>query len=318
MQRRHALAAFIVGFILSANSATAQGFPDRPIKFVVPFPPGNTTDTVARLVAEEMGRKVGQPVIVENHGGGNGMVGAVVAAGAPADGYTVLISTNSIQSAAPFITKSLPIDPIKAFAPVGLMGEVSQLVIVPSSSEAKTLADLIAIAKTKTLTYATPNTISRFAAEQLGLRAGIEMKAVPYKVTQQALNDISTGDINVGFIGFATAKPYIDNGTIRALANSTAQRAAALPDLPTVAESFPGYFSAAWFAAFVPAGTPADVVTKLNDEITNAIKSDSVSKKLAELSVDVRTSTAAELDEYVKSDIARWAEVTKASGWEAQ
>ena len=318
MQRLYALAAIVLGACVYAGISAAQEFPDRPIKFIVPFPPGNTTDTLARLVAEQMGRSIGQPVVVENHGGGNGMIGASIVAGAPADGYTVLISTNSIQSAAPFITKNLPIDPVKAFTSVGLMGEVSQLVIVPQSSDAKSLADLIQIAKEKTLTYATPNTISRFAAEQLGLRADIKMKAVAYKATQQALNDISTGDIDVGFIGLATAKPYLENGTIRALAGTTAGRSATLPDVPTVAESFPGYFSAAWIAAFTPAGTPAEIVAKLNDEITKATKSDTVSAKLAELAIDVRTSTPVELDAYLKEDIARWAEVTKASGWEAQ
>lgn len=304
----------LVGF-----DARAQEFPSQTVTLVVPFAAGNSTDILSRLLADKMSVEFGQPVVVENHPGGGGMIGAAVAARSAPDGHTILISTNSIQVAAPLLMQNLPIDPIESFDPVTLLAEISQLVLVSENSPAQTFEELIELAHSDgNLSYAAPNTISQYAAELLKLRTGIPLVAIPYTSTQQALTDLGNGDVDIGFIGYTTANPHIERGAIRALASTTRERMSHLPDVPVVADTVDDYFTAAWIAAFVPAGTPQDVVDTLNGAFHRALADPELVERMDQLAILARPSTPAELDEYVAADAATWKEVAEAAGWEAQ
>ncbi|MFO1188595.1 MAG: tripartite tricarboxylate transporter substrate binding protein [Alphaproteobacteria bacterium] len=256
-----------VACLLTSVAAMAQTYPSKTIRFVVPFPPGNTIDTVARLFADAMSPSLRQTIVIDNQAGASGMVGYSQAARAMPDGYTVIFGGSGLTSA-PFIIKNPPVDYHKNFKPVALLAEVPLALIVSAKSSINSVSDLIAQAKQNPgrLSYAAPNTISQFASEQMKMLTSTSLKVVQYKAATQALTDVGNNEVSMFFVGLGTAKPYIDNGTVRAIGWTADTRPSAMPNLPTVAETIPGFYTAAWIGVLVPAGTPDAIVERLNSE----------------------------------------------------
>lgn len=232
----------------------------------------------------------------------------------------MLIATNSVQSAAPYLTKNLPFDPNKSLTPVAMLAEISQMMVVPANSPANSVDDFIALAKKNPgkLKVGLSNTIGQFAAEQFKMAAGVDLVMVNYKATQQALNDLSTGQIDVMFNGAGTNLPYFQNKTIKALAVTTTKRMPNYPNIPALAEKYPGFLSTAWVAASVPTGTPKPVIDKLNAEINKALALPDVKEKMAQLSYEISVMTPEQIKAYIDADVKRWGEVTKAANWKAE
>lgn len=311
-------AILVMVLCLLAGSASAQTYPSKTIRFIVPFPAGNTIDTTARLFAEAMSPALGQPIIIINQAGASGMIGYAEAARAAPDGHMVLFGGSGLTSA-PHLFKSVPFDPRNDFVPVALLAEVPLALIVSAKSSMRSVSDLIAEAKAdpNRLSYAAPNTISQLATEQLKIKTGVSILSVPYKAAIQALTDVGNNDVSMFFVGLGTAKPALQLGTGRAIGWSGDKRPAAMPGLPTVAETIPGFYTAAWIAALTRAGTSQVVVDRLNSEFVKALQG-GVADKLVGISIDPRPSSPKELADYIERDAKSWADVAKAAKWELQ
>jgi tripartite-type tricarboxylate transporter receptor subunit TctC len=313
-------AAAFLPFSARAQSAWPDG---KTIKGIVPFAAGSATDTIARVYADQMSRTLNTSIIIENRAGANGILGADAVAKSPADGYTILFGTNSTNAAAPALFKNVPFDHEKDFAPIAYMGSVPLVVCVSNKLEAKTLKDLIAYAKANPgkLNFGSASSSQRVSTEMLMSMAGIKMNLVTYRASPQAVTDLITGQIDVFVADLAVMLPQVQGGTIRALAATSAKRIPQLPDLPTVEEAagLTGYELIAWFGAFAPAGTPADVVAKMNDAIVKASATSEVQEKLGKgLGIAVSSSTAVELAANVKRESAKWQKAISDAGIEKQ
>jgi tripartite-type tricarboxylate transporter receptor subunit TctC len=270
---------------LSAASSWAQAWPSKPIRFVVPFAAGSATDQIGRAFGEKISSLLGQPVVIDNKPGANGMIGADSVAKAPPDGYTILIGTNSTNAALRFLMKKLPYDQEKDFAPVGYIGSVPLMVAVGNDVTAKSLKDLIDRAKAKPgdVSVAYASTSQQVSSAMLASMAGVEFNMVPYKSGPAAMTDLIGGQVNVFTADFAVTVPQYKAGKIRGLAVTSTKRAPSLPELPTVNEAlgFSDYELIAYFAAFAPAGTPKEVISRLNEAINAAAGSKDVVDKFA-------------------------------------
>lgn len=263
--------------------AVSQGYPDRPIKFVVPFSGGSATDALARILGEEVSKRLRQPVIVENMAGANGVLAAQTVARAVPDGHTVLISTNTTHASNQSLMKSVPYDAVTSFEPVTKLGTISLALITRRSVPATSLVELISYAKSNPgkLTFGYGSGSSRIAGEMLKSMAGIDVLPVPYKSNPQAITDLLGGQISMVFADISTTLPQVRAGAAIGLAVSTARRSTLAPDLPTIAEAgLPGYDLAAWFAAFVPANTSRPVIDKLHKAFVAALNDPSTQERL--------------------------------------
>lgn len=306
-----------VGAATLATSAEAQTFPSRSIKFIVPFAAGSATDAVARIVGEHASKTLGQPIIVENQGGANGVPAARTVARAEPDGYTVLITTNTTHAANQSMLKSVPYDAINDFEPVTKLGTIPLALIANPSVPAKNVQELLAHAKANPgkLTFGSGSSSSRIAGEMLKSLGGIDIVHVPYRSNPQAVTDILGGQINLFFADISTTMPQVRAGKVTGLAISTAQRSPLAPELPTMAEAgVPGYDLAAWFAAFLPAKTPQPVVAKLREALVAAVNDKATQEKLVAAGIEPETSTPEELKAFVGSEIKKWADIVKAAG----
>jgi tripartite-type tricarboxylate transporter receptor subunit TctC len=306
-------------------SLKAQGaWPDgKTIKGIVPFAAGSATDTIARVYADQMSRTLGTSIIIENRAGANGLIGADAVAKSAPDGLTILFGTNSTNAAAPALFKNVPFDHEKDFAPIAYMGSVPLVVCVSNKLEAKSLKELIAFAKANPgkLNFGSASSSQRVSTEMLMSMAGIKMNLVTYRASPQAVTDLITGQIDVFVADLAVMLPQVQGGTIRALAATSAKRIPQLPDLPTVEEAggLAGYELIAWFGAFAPAGTPAPVITRINDAIVKAAASPEVLDKLGKgLGIAVSSSTPVELAANVKRESAKWQKAINDAGIEKQ
>jgi tripartite-type tricarboxylate transporter receptor subunit TctC len=312
------LLAALVFVAAAAGSAVAQGFPAKPIRLLVPFPPGGGVDTLARVVGEKLSSNVGQPVIVENKPGAGGQIGVEAAARAPADGYTVLVGSPGAMSVAPSLNPRLPYRPLEDFAPVSMGVRISNILVVHPALPAKSVVELIALAKKEPgkLSFASggTGTSQHLAGELFRLLAGVDILHVPYKGTAPAMNDLVGGQTQMLFSD-PSVLALVKSGKLRALAQTTPVRSPALPDLPTLAESgVAGYDATNWYAFFVPAATPAAVVATLNAELVKVLNSADVKARLSGAGMDPSPSTPQELGAFVREDTARWAGVVKAAG----
>ena len=303
-----------------AWGAAAQSYPSKPIRVIVGQAPGGATDIVSRALAQKLTDGLGQTVVIDNRSGAAGSIGSAIAASAPPDGYTALI-ISSTYTINPSLYKKLPFDPVRDLQPVTLIASSPFLLMVHPLIAAKTPRELIALAKTRKLTFASGGIGSsgHLAAELFSSMAGIEMTHVPYKGAGPALIDTLGGQVNLIMSSIVSGMPYAKAGRLRALAITTRTRSPALPELPTISESaLPGYDFSSWYGLMVPAGTPQTVVARLHDETVKALKLPDLQQRLASEGCDAVGSTPEQLAAYIKTEMARWAKVVKASGMQAE
>ena len=302
--------ALIAGALLCSGAALAQPYPSKPIRAVVPFAAGSATDQIGRAFAEKMAQTLGQTVIVDNKPGASGMLGAAEVVKAPADGYTILIGTNSTNAALKFLMKKLPYDQDKDFVPVGYIGSVPLMVAVNNDVPAKTLKELVDLAKAKPgeVSVAYASTSQQVSSEMLASMAGVKFNMVPYKSGPAAMTDLIGGQVNVFTADFAGTVPQHKAGKIRGLAVTSTKRAAAVPELPTVNEALglKDYELIAYFAVFAPAGTPPDVITRLNQAINAAAESKDIQDKFAANGFAVEPGSPSDLARRNQAETAKW------------
>ena len=311
--------AFILCGALVSGAALAQPYPVKPVRMVLPYPPGGGSDTIARPLAQKMTEGLGQQVIVENRGGANGNIGMELAARAAPDGYTIVFALTAQLAVNPSLYGKVPYDPVKDYAPITLLGSGGYILVVHPSLPAKSVKELIALARARPgqIAYSSSGNGSggHLAAELLNSMAGIKMLHVPYKGGGPALMDLIAGQVQVLFSTQLASWPHIQSGRIRALAVSTAKRPASLPDLPTIAEAaLPGYDSGVWYGVLAPAGTPRDIIARLNSEVVRVLKQPDYRNLLVNNTIDPIGSTPEQLGQYIRSELVKWAKVVKEAG----
>ena len=301
---------------LLGTVAAAQGYPNKPIRMVVTFPPGGAPDILARLFADKA--QLGQPVVVDNKPGAGGNIGAEQVAKSPADGYMLVMGTVGTHSINGALYSKMPYDMVKDFTPVAHVASAPNLLVVTNDLPVKSVAELVSYMKANPnkLSFGSPGigTSVHVSGELFKSLTGTTMQHVPYKGRQFAIPDLVGGQIQVMFDNMPSALPMAKEGKIRALAQTTAKRSAAAPDIPTVAETVPGFEATTWFAVFAPAGTPKDIVAKVNAEMLRVFKLPDVADKLKTLGLETWISTPEELARYQASEITKWAKVVKDSG----
>ena len=304
---------------LTAALAHAQAWPSKPIRYIVPFAPGGTTDILARTVGDKLAVALGQPVVIENKPGAGGGVGAEITAKSAPDGYTIMGGTISTHAINASLYKSLPYDPVRDFAPIVLIARVPNMLVVHPDIPAKNVSELIALLRANpgkyTFASAGNGTSQHLSGELFKSMAGAEMQHVPYKGSPPALQDVMGGQVSMTFDNITTAWPLAKGGKLRALAVTTAKRSAVAPDVPTLAEAgLPGFEVGSWQGVFAPAGTPPEIVKRLNAEIVKILNTPDVRDKLAALGAEVVGNSPEEFATMVKAEVAKWADVVKKSG----
>ena len=303
-------------------AAFGQVYPNKPIKAIVPFAAGSATDQIGRAFVAKMSEALGQPIVVENKAGVTGMLGADAVAKAAPDGYTVLIGTNSTNAALKSLMVKLPYDQDTAFAPVGYMGSVPLIIAVNNDVPAKTLRELVALGKTKAghVTFASASTSQLVSSEMFASMAGIQMTHVPYKSGPAAMTDLIGGQVMMFSADFAVMVPQVKGGKVRGLAVTSTQRSAAVPELPTVNEALgiKDYELIAYFAMFAPAGTPPDIIAKLNQAINAAAQSKDLQEKFAPIGFAVEPGTPEALAQRSRLETAKWAKAIREAKIEPQ
>ena len=302
--------------------ASAQTYPAKTIRIVVPNPPGGTSDILARTIGQKLNEAWSQPVIVENRAGANGNIGANLVAKSPSDGYTLLLTDVGALAISPSLFPDLPFDPVSDFAPVVLISYSPHVLGVHPSVPARTVKELIALAKARPgqLNFATAGVGSapHLAGVEFAQRTGVQWTYVPYKGGSQAVADVVAGHADVLFNGMLPVYPHVKGGRMHALAVSSPQRVAAAPEIPTVAESgLPGFETGSWQGMLAPSGTPRDIVLKLNAEIRRILGTPEIKAQLADQGTEVRADTPESLGQFIRSEIPRWAKVVKQSGIKA-
>jgi tripartite-type tricarboxylate transporter receptor subunit TctC len=321
--RRSLLAvAATLATVTVSTAAFAADFPRKPIRFVVPYTPGGTTDLVARTVGQKMSEKLGQPVLIDNRGGAGGNIGMDAVAKAPADGYTIgfgAISTNALN---PHVYKSMPFDPRKDFTAISLLGTSTIVLEVPAASPIRSVADLTAAARKQPgMPYATAGagTSMHLAGVMYAQAVGADMTLVAYKGSGPAINDLLGNNVGVMFDNLPASLPHIQSGRLRALAVAGPQRSPSLPNVPTMAEvGLPGYALEPWFGVYGPAGLPASVVAVLNQAIVEALAQPDVKDKLAQAGFSPKGSTPQQLESLTQSEYQRLGTVAHRAGMSAE
>ena len=310
----------VLGLLVS--DLLAQGYPAKPIRVIDAYPPGGSTDIVARLIGPKFQESQGQPWVIDNRPGAQGIIGTDIVAKAPPDGYTLLMFTGS-HTVHPSIYKNLPYDLVKAFAPVTQTTTTTNVLVVHPSVPARTVKELIALAKARPggLNFASggPGSSTHMAAELFKSMAGIRMTHIPYKGAAPAVMATVGGETDLVFGSMPAAAPHIRSGRLRALGVSTAKRAIAMPELPTIAEAgLPGYESTNATGVLAPAGTPREIVAKLQQEIARVLNLPDIRERLLSLGAEPVGGTPEQFGEFIRTEIAKWAKVVKATGMELQ
>ncbi len=318
-QTRRAVLALAIG--LAAGTASAQGaYPDRPVRVVVPFAAGGTTDIFARLLGERLSQALGQQFVIENRGGAGGNIGADAVAKADPDGYTLVMGTVGTHAINASLYARMPYDALGDFAPVAYVAGVPNLMVVnPKNVKAANVQDFIAEAKGAARRFNMASsgngTSIHLSGELFKQITGVEMPHVPYRGSGPAVNDLIGGQVDVMFDNLPSSIEHAKAGTLRPLAVTSAQRSPAIPNVPTLAESgLPGFEATSWFALFAPKGTPAAIVAKLNQEVRKALETPELQKRFAELGGEIRPMSPDELAAYVRSEHDKWAKVVKTAG----
>jgi tripartite-type tricarboxylate transporter receptor subunit TctC len=301
--------------------AKAQAYPSRPVTLVVPFGPGSATDTVARIIALPLGIALNQNVVVEAKPGANGTIAASMVARAAADGYTLILSTNTPHSAAPSLMKSISYDPVKDFAPLSRVGSFTQMLVLNPDLPVKSIPQLIAYAKANPgkLSFASGNASSIVAGETLKRWAGIDIVHIPYRSAPPALNDVLGGRVSMMFTDLTTGLPHVKSGALRALATTRLQRSTLFPELPPLHEAgITNFDMDSWTGMFAPANTPRDIVMRLNVELRRIIDDPDVKLRLGAVGFEASSSTPEELGEFVKVQLVKWTQMIKDAGIEPE
>ena len=318
------LAAIVCGAALAVWAvARAEGFPEKPVRFVVGFTPGGPSDIIARALGQKLSERWTQQVVVENRPGAGGNIAAEVAAKSPADGYTWLLGNNSILATNQSLYRSVAFDPVRDFAPVALVAIQPNILVVNPGVPAASVRELIALAKAKPgeLNYASSGAgaAAHLAAELFKTMAGVDMVHVPYKGAQPALTDVIAGQAQLMFATSASVIPYIKAGRLRALAVTTAQRSAGMPELPTVSEAgVPGFEAITWHGVVVPRATPQPLVERLNADIVRALAERDLRERLEGLGAEFAPGSPRDFADYIAREIPKWAKVVRDSGARAE
>jgi tripartite-type tricarboxylate transporter receptor subunit TctC len=302
-----------------AGNAVAQNYPNRPIRIVVVSTPGGSVDTMARVVGPRLAERWGQQVIVDNRPGAGGAIAAEIVARSPADGYTLIMGTVASLATNVSLRKSLPYDPVRDFAPITLVATQNLMLLIHPSIPAKSVKELVALAKRQPgqLSFASAGngTGGHLSGELFKLLAGIDLLHVPYKGVAPALIDVISGQVSMTFASILSGHPHAQSGKLRALAVTGARRSPAVPQLPTMIEAgVKGYESATWYGLLAPAGTPPDIVAKLNAEVVSILKQPETHERLSKEGADPVGNTPAEFGKFIRSEIEKWGKVIKAAG----
>ena len=320
--RRRSLWALLASALVSGlgTSASAQTYPNKPVRLVVTFPSGGAPDILARLFSEKA--QLGQPVVVDNKPGAGGNIGADFVAKSPADGYTLVLGTVGTHSINGSLYEKMPYDMVKHFSPVSLIASAPNLLVVNNDVPVKTVPEFVAYlrANPDKLSFGSPGvgTSVHVSGELFKSMTGTKMTHVPYKGRQYAIPDLVGGSIQLMFDNMPSALPMAREGKIRAIAVTTAKRSSAAPDIPTVAETIPGFEATTWFAMFAPAGTPKPVIARLNAEVLRVFRLPEVAERLKTLGLEPVLSSPEELAAYQASEITKWTKVVKESGARAE
>jgi tripartite-type tricarboxylate transporter receptor subunit TctC len=312
------VAAFAAATIGAQSAARAAEWPDRPIHFIVPFPAGSSSDIVARIVAQGLGKRLGQTLVVENRPGASGAIAYEVVAHAAPDGYTLGLINTSF-TLLPSLSATHTFDPIKSFAPVSMLGASPFILASYPGLSAHSVQDVVALAKAApgqhTFAEAGPATLANLAGLLFNKMAGIQITPVSYRGSEQEVPDLIAGRVDLAFVTIPPTLPLIQQRQVRAIAVTGAQRSRALPDVPTIAESgLPGYEAVLWQAINAPAGTPAPILARLHTETNALLREPSIANALAKVGVEAEPSTAQELAYRIKADIEKWREVIVSAG----
>jgi tripartite-type tricarboxylate transporter receptor subunit TctC len=305
------------GAVLLSQTAQADTYPSKPITIIVPFGAGSATDTITRVVGQQLGVALKQSVVVENRPGANGAIAALYVARAEPDGTTLFMSTNSPHSAVPFLMKNVPYDPVRDFMPITRMGSYTLMLVLHPSVPANSVRELIEHAKKNPgkLSYASGNTSGVVAGATLAHWAEIDLLHVPYKSAPPAITDVLAGRVSMMFNDFTTSLPHIQAKTLRPLASTRLKRSALFPELPTMDEAgVTGFDMDSWAGIFAPAKTPPEIIARLNSELRKIIDSDEVKSKLRNAGFEAFSSSTQELDDFVRAQLAKWGKMVKDAG----
>lgn len=311
------LLAAVISLPVMQPAAAQNAWPNRAVRIIVPFAPGGTTDVVARLVGQKLGEAWNQTVVIENHAGAGGNVGADLVAHAQPDGYTLLMASGSIFTVNPHMYKKLPFDPDKNFIPVTNVATGPMLVVVNPKLPVRNIKDLVALAKAKpgSINFGSAGVGSQvqMAGESFAAAAGVDIVHVPYKGGGPALTDVMGNQIDMYFGGLSTALPHVRAGKLRGLGVTSAARSGVAPEIPAIADTIPGYEASIWYGVFAPPGTPAPLVAKLHDAIVAAIRAPDLHKRLVEQGMDPLSQSPAQFAAYIRDDIDKWARLAKSA-----
>ena len=321
MMKASSLLVLLLGFA-SAQVALAQGFPARPVRLVVPYAAGGPVDIVGRIVGQRLSEAFHQQVIVDNRAGGGGNIALEIVARAAPDGYTLLMGANGVIAINPSLYKSMPVDTQKDFAPISMVASSPMILVAHPSVAAGSVKDLIALAKARpgAMNYASSGSGStaHLSSELFKSMARINMVHVPYKGAGPALTDLVGGQVQIMFTGVSSTLPFVKSGKLKALAVSSEKRLPLLPDMPTVAESLPGYEVLTWYGVFAPAATPRAILDRVHTTLVEIFATPDAKARLAALGADAQTNTPQEFTQAVARETAKWARIVKESGARAE
>jgi len=304
-----------------AAGALAQAYPSKPVRIVVGFPPGGGNDIIARMVGAKMQESWGQPVVIDNKPGANSIIAAEFVAKSAADGYTLLVNATGGMSVNPVLYTKLPYDSLKDFVPIGMVGSFPLVLVVNPSVPANSVQELVAYAKANPgkLNYSSGSTAFQVATEMFKQMTAVDVRHIPYKGSAASITAVIAGDVHMTIVDTPPLVPQIKAGRVRALAVTSAKRAGAMPELPTIAESgVPGYEMALWIGVFAPGGTPREIAAKLNAEVVRIVNLPDIRGQLADMGVEPLGNTPEETAEWIRREIAKYGPVVKAAGIKAE
>ncbi len=305
--------------LLAATTvAAAQNYPQRPVRFVVPYAPGGSTDTLARSMGGKLSELLGQQVVVDNRPGANGDIGMSIVAKAPPDGYSIVLGYIANLAIGPSLYAKMPYDPVKDFATITQVAGASNIFVTHPSLPAKNFKEFIGYVKAnpKKVSFASAGvaSVGHLTGELLNDMAGIDMQHVPYKGSGQAISDLVGGHIKVMISGMASTLPHVRSGKLVGIVTTGLKRTPATPDIPTIAETYSGFESSSWFGVLAPAGTPRPIINRLNTEVHKSLQDPAVAKRLAGVGFEITYGTPEQFSAYIQSEIKKWARVVKISG----
>ena len=317
---RHVAAAAPLMLAMIATASAQAPYPSRNITLVLPFAAGSGTDTTTRIISKELGTALGTGMVIENKAGANGSIAASFVARSPADGYTLLVTTNTTHSANPFLLKSLSYDPQKDFTPIARTGDLPFMLVINPEIPANNVAELIALAKKEPgkYSYASGSSSAIVSGATFARLAGIDLLHVPYKSSPPALTDVIAGRVSMMFIDVLTGLPHVKAKALKVLAVTTKQKSALLPELPTMDETVKGFDITSWQGYFGPANMPKEMVTKLNAEIRKIVEKPEIKAQLAERGMEAFSSTPEEFEKFLKDQLVLWDKLITDAGIEKQ